>query len=522
MIRSIIILAFLLRSMSVLPAQSPNYVNVHNSLGYLATVFTGIYPTDSCVYLKGVMTDSLFRAGSFFSKVSLNGDFIWTKELVDSTKIINTWFTDIIQNKQGNFIIAGNYHDYVDEPSTACYVAEYSPEGNLVNYNKFPSPYYPGNAFVTPLDIIALEEAGYVLVGNLGIIGNKETFIARLDDSLQLQWLKPFGWSLREGSRSVLRDEDGGFIVAGWEFANADGGNSNIVSRKMIVKLDSLGENEAWVWKYPEPLLPPLRGYSVNDILLLPDGSIVGASAVSYEQFSAGGSSLLTYPTMFKLAPDHSTLAWETRFGPNYFSRGWHEMRYIEPANDGGGYVGLGMLSLHDSTSSGYAIVLGTLSKVAENGDSLWMQYLYFLPGPGDREHLAHAMKPAADGNGYWICGEVKSPYQKGWLLRVDNYGCMAPGCQLSPASEALEDKISLYPNPASDFMVLQHNGYAFSKGRFRLVNTKGQIVQDWASPMDDLQTVFDLQAYEAGAYFLQYVEQGVVLAVKKLIVTHP
>ena len=31
-----------------------NYINTRQTLGYLATVFTGIYPTDSCVYIKGV------------------------------------------------------------------------------------------------------------------------------------------------------------------------------------------------------------------------------------------------------------------------------------------------------------------------------------------------------------------------------------------------------------------------------------------------------------------------------------
>ncbi|HND87873.1 MAG TPA: hypothetical protein PK971_06090 [Saprospiraceae bacterium] len=54
----------------------PQYINSQQTLGYLATVFTGVYPTDSCLYAMGVMTDSLLRDGSFFTKMDLSGNII--------------------------------------------------------------------------------------------------------------------------------------------------------------------------------------------------------------------------------------------------------------------------------------------------------------------------------------------------------------------------------------------------------------------------------------------------------------
>ncbi len=158
------------------------YVNSKYTLGYLATVLTGVYPTDSCVYVKGVMTDSLFRAGTFFGKVALDGQFLRTRELVDSTKEINSWLPKLIQNPVGNFMVAG----YLFDPVPADFVAEFTPLGELIRFNQIRSPYLPDDNFIVVTAILNLDDNKYMITGNLNG-APQDIFLAKLDHDLQIE-----------------------------------------------------------------------------------------------------------------------------------------------------------------------------------------------------------------------------------------------------------------------------------------------------------------------------------------------
>jgi hypothetical protein len=97
----------------------------------------------------------------------------------------------------------------------------------------------------------------------------------------------------------------------------------------------------------------------------------------------------------------------------------------------------------------------------------------------------------------------------------------MVPNCQMVNSNQeiSLSCKILIYPNPASVSTAIYHGGYAFSKGRFRILDIQGRLVQEWAAPVDDLTTMIDLEKYSSGTYFLQYVEQGEVKVSKQMVV---
>lgn len=42
------------------------------------------------------------------------------------------------------------------------------------------------------------------------------------------------------------------------------------------------------------------------------------------------------------------------------------------------------------------------------------------------------------------------------WLLRVDDYGCLIPGCDIvSTKNPGSKDELKIFPNPASNYFVL-------------------------------------------------------------------
>lgn len=484
-------------------------VNRKYDMGYLATVFTGVYPTDSCLYVKGVMTDSLFRAGSVFCKFGLDGQLIWVKELVDSSKIIDSWRPKIIQNRAGNFLVVG----YLVDPEPACFLAEFSSQGALVRFQQFKSPYFPNDKHIVPTCILEKEGGGYYLGGVVGPYTGKGILLVELNEDLSIKWLKTYGGDLRESLRSLLVDQDGGLILGATQYNNFI--NVGIICRKWVFKVDSLGKEEIWSWKHPVEDHPPLRGWFIHDMLLEPDGSIIGASAISREDtINEFGSELDAYSSLFKLKPDHS-LAWETPIGNGFFDA--CEFNRLLPTPDQMGYIAAG-------ANAGLTV----LAKVGNNGDSLWMRNVFFyeVPHP-NRGHKIYDLAAAPDG-GYWLCGEAKmtipgEPYQQGWLFRVDEYGCVVPGCHLInsiPANQPdLSEQIKLYPNPASDYLNIYHGGYDFVKGSFRIVDSQGRILRNWTSPANELNTVMPVSDMSAGTYYLQYMEAGEVRISKAFVV---
>ena len=308
------------------------------------------------------------------------------------------------------------------------------------------------------------------------------------------------------------------------EFTNLT--NHNIVCRKTIAKVDSSGDNLLWEWKSPAAALPPVRGWWVLDMLHLPDGSIIGASGLSKEEIVNSTSSYLLHtPSLFKLKPDH-TLDWETPFRSGVYSDSDNEFIRVVAANEGGGYVATGTVIVPNyDTTSDVTTQLGIIAKVAENGDSLWMRHVYYYSDSTmSRSHAIFDL--AAAPGGYWLCGQavkysLTEPRQQGWLLRVDDQGCLVPGCQLVGVGPeaALGDQIKLYPNPASDHLTVYHGGYDFRQGRFRIVDLQGRVLREWVAPANDLSTVLDLSGFTAGTFLLQYLERGEVLAGKPFLV---
>ena len=459
------------------------------------------------------MTDSLYRSGSFFLKAGLNGDILEKTEFVETGKTMDSWHNAMPVTKTGNFIIPG-YLLQSEEPNFSVFLKEIKPDGQLVREVKFTSPYYPANRFIVPIDVINTSDGGVLVTGNLGNVNNNKTvyYLCKIDSSFNQTFIKAYSGPDSEDGISLLEDINGNWLVGGWEITI--GFVPNKASRKRITKIDATTGSVLWNWVYP-PGLPVERAAPVMDMLPLPDGSIIGASSVSITRPVGNYEELFYYPTIFKLSADR-TLAWERRMGNGryYAEESW--MQAVLPANDGGGYIGAAAVNFRDTLQTGENTV-GIIAKVSEQGDSLWARYIY-QPFPLLRLHRVYDIQPSANKDGYYIAGTNFVPIndegqvqQQGWLVRVDNYGCLSPGCHLQVYSpEApLEDNIHLYPNPSSAYVVIDHGGHDFSQGLFRIHDAQGRALAEWRAPQGELSTLVSVAQYPAGQYWLWYEGPG-------------
>jgi hypothetical protein len=193
-------------------------------------------------------------------------------------------------------------------------------------------------------------------------------------------------------------------------------------------------------------------------------------------------------------------------------------------STDGLGYVAAGEADIPDTLSLSRYMKFGWLTKVSEQGDSLWARYLEIVQSESDSllygfQHALFDIKPCPDG-GYLLCGYsvslVAPPYQRAWILKVDEYGCLVPGCQGiiddtgTPATASRQPVMLLYPNPASDFLHVyirdKSPGETITSDKLEIYDTQGRKLLIHSAPVCDATYSINVQNFPPGIYTLNWV----------------
>lgn len=254
-----------------------------------------------------------------------------------------------------------------------------------------------------------------------------------------------------------------------------------------------------------------------------PDGGLIVATGKGIEHpVNDASSRLFWFPYFFKLNAAHE-VEWGREFRGTRQSYGF-SIKKIAPATDGSGYIGISQIG--EDISIGEEVLGNWLIKVSPQGDSLWARYYSIFdekiswPKPFD-------LKNTPDG-GYIVVGQAHphqpdgSRIQRAWMMKVDKYGCLIPGCHLLNDVEDMESEpveLAIYPNPAQDFLNFQLRGTALPKGaQFRIVDIAGKTMQAFkAGNLADTYVV-SVGSWPAGVYFLQFLEAGKLRYSKKFI----
>ncbi|MCB9290015.1 MAG: T9SS type A sorting domain-containing protein [Lewinellaceae bacterium] len=182
----------------------------------------------------------------------------------------------------------------------------------------------------------------------------------------------------------------------------------------------------------------------------------------------------------------------------------------------------------------------GVLAKISSDGVLLWKRYYQHIPSQNTR-HYINDLAQAPDG-GFIMVGEVRdtinAPRQQGWLLKVDEYGCLVPGCELVSGVKSSDDSKSsddftllLYPNPVGEELQVYFSGPAGGEHHFRILDAQGR---EWrrfstrlpASPdvaghagrSSEVTLLVEVEELPAGVYYLQCLRQGTVVAVEGFV----
>lgn len=474
--------------------------------------FRAVYPTDSCYYVVGNTTDSTFTSVVIFAKIDPEGEMLFHKYLqYPGTDYFNT-YSDLSGIPGGKLLTCGDAWGV----ESLAQLRVFDTNGDTLITKGFKNLNFPDQTHEVALEVRQNEKGGYAML--ISFIANSpsnvDISLLVLDSLFQTEFYKNYAsTSTDEISNSLILDNDAGYLI-GAKRTNEGEALLNYNCRTLIIKVDSTGA-QAWQWLSPAGVLRD----EAKAMIRTPDGGLVVASGTGDEIGNSPNIHTLVWDGLiFKLDADRN-LVWSTPLRGD-LPTGDTELTEMVEAPDGSGYVASGIILEYVSDVEWYRT--SWLVKVSPQGDSLWARrYTYF-----DGDFVApevYDMKATPDG-GYVLVGyspNVGLP-APGWIMKVDSFGCLIPGCQLTGTTEEHgkgKPWLAIYPNPTSDFLNFELRGVPTARdAAFRIVTMEGTVVQEIKAANLGATFIVPVSGWVSGVYFLQYVETGKVIASEKFV----
>jgi hypothetical protein len=487
-------------------AQEP--FNKRYALSYSNLIFRSVELVGDKYFVSGIGTDSLL--GSVFIQFNPTGEVEFHNIWNSNDQNISAWGRDLRQIEDSIWFVSAQGGD-----STGTYVvfSQFTETGDTIRTQRIYHPYHPDDDFLVAFaGSTQVGDRSYAVLnvgnstsspksGDLLFIGLDSNLLVTNDLFFEEPQRTELGFSIASGASKIY--------LGCWR-SNQNLTNQNFTSQLYIQVRDTSGQLLDWRL-YPdfenEFLMGPAHSLYIED-----DGSVIVATSRGKEEpINPVAGELYWLGHIMKFSPDLNEVVWETSMNSGEWSFVNNFFKVLK-CSDASGYVAAGQ---EVANSDG---VYGVLAKVSEEGDSLWLRRYQYVTSIG-HQHYIYDMEQTPDG-GFVMVGEARPynavdpdfppPIQQGWILKVDEYGCLVPGCQTVSTSEAaaLTARLEVWPNPASDYLnVFFHRS---DSGRelwqFRLVDVLGRVHSTFQTETEEMTFIVDVQGLAAGLYFLEAV----------------
>jgi hypothetical protein len=401
---------------------------------------------------------------------------------------------------------------------------KYNTEGELIE-KYLHSNLYPNEKYIRTDDMKITADSGFIVVSGISHPqGVGDVSILKLDKNGNKIWhISSIDSNYIEHIPCVYATNDNHYII-GYQQDNLSGVQMNYTVRSKLEKIDPLGNT---VWTYQSPSNEQIHG--VNDLIPSKDGGLVIASAWGYEQLNGTG----TFATYL-----HDGYVYKLDSAQNFL---WGK-RFIKSINDRVSFQKI--IELEDSSlvafgsynrwhsNLGDFIEHGRIVKLSPQGDSIWSRdYEYLNTGGGTRHTVYDAER--THGGGFLICGEAlgndtipSNPviFQQGWLIKLDEEGCLVPGCHIItsvlPIAERASISLSLYPNPTVDYLnVHYYNKETKEHLTFSVVDMQGRVLSRFETyDQSDKTYIVPVSDLVVGMYVLEVRQEGVLMGSEQFV----
>ncbi len=478
------------------------------------TILTSIEVTDSCYYVTGIARDtSDCRTSALFLKLDTLGDIEIQKWYTNSRGKIETWANCLQTDIDGNLLVAGTVFD---SNQMSAILIKYTPAGDTLWTRRYPDPSNPIGFSNRSDELVLAPDSSYIFAGQTNTVDTNSFVVMQIERDGSIRWYRNFDYDWNVCIRHDIVPLDDGFVMG---YSNTNN-NHRPIDYTVLCQIKKMDYNGNVLWEWQNDSSIQLLG--ANDLIQTKDGGWVIGTAIGKEFLRTGGtSSILARDNyIFKLDSARNWL-WGTPLRAYSFSQRAKVMKVIEQPDSSLMTFGI-TTDTFPLNDTGATIVQwhAMVAKLSPDGDSLWSHQYYYAQQWG-AEHEIFDVEQTHDG-GYLIAGQAlfsgMGPYQQGWLLKLDQHGCLVPGCHIDssaigilPIASRPQAELKLYPNPAVDYLnVLYRNQQTGEKLTFRILDQQGRVLQTHStSDVSDMTYVFPVWDLLSGWYVLEVRQDG-------------
>jgi hypothetical protein len=479
--------------------------------GYLlerpAAVFRGLHLVDDTLVAHGYVAEAFaFNPVKYvLVKFDIDGNpLISYSAMLDSFTDYFT-FGRFVVTKDSCFAFVGVKNTY-----NAGLLFKVTKSGEIVFAKEYADSTAWGYGF---LGLVEMPDSGFAILANRSGTGEYPgTALIRTDKAGNTLWRKTFGEGNSPSGIALLNNEN---ILLCTAFMYGLGNNFK-TSTTFTTYMANGNLVDSW-------FDTSISTFGANSYLPLNDGGGIYVSEWMNSIQNSGGSPP-TYVSMrcgYIVREDslHNKI-WELKLGqssaiPNLFQ--------IKKLIDGN-YLAIG--GTYDSTyTDGQPFKnTGWLIKFNESGNLIWQRrYFNTTDMPGQTNYLYDFVE-LADG-GIVAAGERIDWFtdypQQGWLLRLDSYGCLVPGCQTVGVkeNEDVSHYLSLYPNPFTDQLQIYFNApNEFGSYSFKLLSFEGRLLNSVSGLQNNTTYSLNTEVLPKGIFLVQLFSDDKLVSSHKIV----
>lgn len=436
-------------------------------------------------------------------KTNSTGDLQWQKNYGGFG---HDQSSSIIQTSDGGYVLAGssNLNDgdvTQNYGMTDFWVIKINSLGDLQWQKSFG-----GSADEAAYDIKQTSDGGYIVVGYTASVGTgnvttnnggNDFWVLKLNSLGNLQWQKALGGTGNDRAMSVSLTTDGGYIVAGVTTSNDGDVTGNHGGEDCwVVKLNSTG-NIQWQKTY---------GGSLRDIasfiIQTLDGGYVLAGATKSNNGDVSGNHG-DFDCWIVKVNAIGTIQWQKTIGGTDID----VSHKIVQTLDGGYLITAATSSINGNVTENHGDFDCWIIKVSSSGVLQWQKS---IGGSSSDEAFCTLELSSGEyimaGNTYSNNGNITENNGDSdfWLVRLSSNS-------LDTASFDT-NKVSIYPNPASDFIYIKSNNDDIKYFEYSIIDLTGRtILNDYI-----VNNEISIETLSSGNYILQLKsEQGIITTTK-------
>jgi hypothetical protein len=333
---------------------------------------------------------------------------------------------------------------------------KYDLDGHLIFHHLDTHQYQ----FVGIKEIQELPDKNFIAVGTIQKSGthpnNEEIFMVKMDSLGNELWQNAFRFgSNGHNGECIALCDDGGFIVGGTE------NDYTLVPKEkvkpVVVKLDSLGNIE-WRKEYGSDDFSNKPAYG---IVQTQDGGYVFVGGIGV---SGSLNKDKQVPWIVKI-DSVGEIIWEQKSESAITSPSTDYINFFDVIELSDGSLvtcGAQQFKFDDKPTTDKHRERGVISKYSADGQRKWFRN-YHHPEVRDYPlslNLLFDIEQTSDG-GFVATGWLNpstDTTQDTWVIKVDSFGCMEPGCEVIgvPEIEPAIAALKIYPNPSNGILNIE------------------------------------------------------------------